>query len=153
MLVLSRKLGEKIFIGDNICITVVDIDRGKIRLGIEAPRDVPIYRQEPVPPAPLTGGDEMGRDGLPMTESTERRGFQDVLAEGYPAVPSAGMHRLVGQSSVNGDYPDSDELPGSSSLWVGEHHHLNRDEVAKLRDYLTHWLETGRLFDSPIEGG
>jgi carbon storage regulator len=49
MLVLSRKLGEKIFIGDNICITVVDIDRGKIRLGIEAPRDVPIFRQELLP--------------------------------------------------------------------------------------------------------
>ena len=46
MLVLSRKLGEKIYIADNICITVVDIDRGKIRLGIEAPRDVPIFRQE-----------------------------------------------------------------------------------------------------------
>jgi carbon storage regulator len=46
MLVLSRKLGEKIYINDNICITVVDIDRGKIRLGIDAPRDVPIYRQE-----------------------------------------------------------------------------------------------------------
>ena len=46
MLVLSRKLGEKIYIGENICITVVDIDRGKIRLGIEAPRDVPIFRQE-----------------------------------------------------------------------------------------------------------
>ena len=58
MLVLSRKLGEKIYINDNICITVVDIDRGKIRLGIEAPRDVPIFRQEllgdkdaPPPPA------------------------------------------------------------------------------------------------------
>jgi len=49
MLVLSRKLGEKIYIGDNICITVVDIDRGKIRLGIEAPRNVPIYRQELLP--------------------------------------------------------------------------------------------------------
>ncbi len=49
MLVLSRKLGEKIYIGDNICITVVDIDRGKIRLGIEAPRDVAIYRQELLP--------------------------------------------------------------------------------------------------------
>ena len=49
MLVLSRKLGEKIYIGENICITVVDIDRGKIRLGIEAPRDVPIYRQELLP--------------------------------------------------------------------------------------------------------
>lgn len=46
MLVLSRKLGEKIFINNNICITVVDIDRGKIRLGIEAPREVPIFRKE-----------------------------------------------------------------------------------------------------------
>ena len=49
MLVLSRKLGEKIYINDNICITVVDIDRGKIRLGIEAPRDIPIFRQELLP--------------------------------------------------------------------------------------------------------
>jgi carbon storage regulator len=49
MLVLSRKLGEKIYIGADICITVVDIDRGKIRLGIESPRDVPIYRQELLP--------------------------------------------------------------------------------------------------------
>ena len=46
MLVLSRKLGERICINDNIFITVVDIDRGKVRLGIEAPRDVPIFRQE-----------------------------------------------------------------------------------------------------------
>jgi carbon storage regulator len=51
MLVLSRKLGEKIYIGDNICITVVDIDRGKIRLGIEAPRDVKIFREELLLPA------------------------------------------------------------------------------------------------------
>ena len=49
-LVLSRKLGEKIYVGDNVCITVVDVDRGKIRLGIEAPRDVPIYRHELPPP-------------------------------------------------------------------------------------------------------
>ena len=46
MLVLSRKLGEKIYINDNICIAIVDIDRGKIRLGIEAPRDIPIFRKE-----------------------------------------------------------------------------------------------------------
>jgi len=49
MLVLSRKLGEKIQIGEDICITVVDIDRGKIRLGIEAPREVPVFRQELLP--------------------------------------------------------------------------------------------------------
>jgi carbon storage regulator len=59
VLVLSRKLGEKIFIGDDVTITVVDIDRGKIRLGIEAPRDLPIYRQELLPhdqgPASVNG--------------------------------------------------------------------------------------------------
>lgn len=51
MLVLSRKLGEKVYIGQNaeICVTVVDIDRGKIRIGIEAPRSMPIYRQELLP--------------------------------------------------------------------------------------------------------
>jgi carbon storage regulator len=46
LLVLSRKLGEKIWIGEGVCVTVVDIGLGKIRLGIEAPRDVSIYREE-----------------------------------------------------------------------------------------------------------
>lgn len=57
MLVLSRKLGERIVIGDNIVVTVVEIDRGKIRLGIDAPKEVAIYRGElvrdrPKPKAP-----------------------------------------------------------------------------------------------------
>lgn len=51
MLVLSRKLGEKIVIGDNIVVTVVKIDRNQIRLGIEAPCDVPVYREEIAPAA------------------------------------------------------------------------------------------------------
>lgn len=46
MLVLSRKKNEKFYIGKDICVTVVEIDRGKIRLGIDAPRDVSIYREE-----------------------------------------------------------------------------------------------------------
>ena len=49
MLVVSRKVGEKIVIGENIVVTVVEIDRGKIRLGIEAPKNVPVYRQEIAP--------------------------------------------------------------------------------------------------------
>jgi carbon storage regulator len=49
MLVLSRKLGEKIVIGDNIVVTVVKIDRNQIRIGIEAPSDIPVYREEIVP--------------------------------------------------------------------------------------------------------
>ncbi len=49
MLVLSRKLGEKIVIGDNILVTIVKIDRNQIRIGIEAPHDVPVYREEIAP--------------------------------------------------------------------------------------------------------
>ncbi len=46
MLVLSRKLGEVIRIGDNIVLTIVEIDSGKVRIGIQAPRDVPVHRAE-----------------------------------------------------------------------------------------------------------
>lgn len=46
MLVLSRKRNESIIISDNIRITVVDIRGDKVRLGIEAPKDVPVHRQE-----------------------------------------------------------------------------------------------------------
>ncbi len=46
MLVLSRQIDEKIIIGDSIVITVVEIRRGLVRLGIDAPRDVPVHREE-----------------------------------------------------------------------------------------------------------
>jgi len=46
MLVLSRQLDEKIIIGESIVITVVEIRRGLVRLGIDAPRDVPVHREE-----------------------------------------------------------------------------------------------------------
>ncbi len=46
MLVLTRKKGEKIVIGDNIVLTVVDIKGDQIQLGIEAPRDIPVHREE-----------------------------------------------------------------------------------------------------------
>lgn len=46
MLVLSRQRDESIFIGDNIKITVVDIRGDKVRLGIEAPTEIPVHRNE-----------------------------------------------------------------------------------------------------------
>ncbi len=46
MLVLTRRLGESITIGDNIKIIVVDIDGNQVKLGIEAPRQIEIYREE-----------------------------------------------------------------------------------------------------------
>jgi carbon storage regulator len=46
MLVLSRKRDERIVIGDNIVITIVDVRGDKVRLGIEAPPEIPVHRQE-----------------------------------------------------------------------------------------------------------
>jgi carbon storage regulator len=46
MLVLTRKIGEGIILGDNIKVTVIELKGGGVRLGIEAPSEMKIYRQE-----------------------------------------------------------------------------------------------------------
>ena len=59
MLVLSRKVGERIVIGEQISVSVVRIGPGTVRIGIEAPADVPVVREE------LTGAtDSGGRDAV-----------------------------------------------------------------------------------------
>ena len=46
MLVLSRKKNESIMIGDSIVITIVEVRGDRVRLGIEAPPEVPVHRRE-----------------------------------------------------------------------------------------------------------
>lgn len=46
MLLLTRKKGEAILIGDEIKITVIELLGDKVRIGIEAPRDMSVYREE-----------------------------------------------------------------------------------------------------------
>ena len=46
MLVLTRKPGEKIHVGDNITITVTEVKGNKVRIGIDAPEEVSIFRAE-----------------------------------------------------------------------------------------------------------
>lgn len=53
MLVLSRKIGERVMVGDRVVVTVVRIGPNAVRLGIEAPKDMNIVREELGPVHPI----------------------------------------------------------------------------------------------------
>ena len=87
MLVLSRKLNQAIMIGDDVRIVVVAVDRDTVKLGIEAPRNIPVHRSEvyeeiqrtnraaavePAKPAPAEGARvaDLGRGRRPTPPKT-----------------------------------------------------------------------------------
>jgi carbon storage regulator len=72
MLVLTRKLMERLFIGDDICVTVVRLEGGQVRLGIDAPREVSVIRAELVPDRPAPGSRSVARS-LVRTARTQLR--------------------------------------------------------------------------------
>jgi carbon storage regulator len=61
MLVLSRKEGERLVIGDRIVVTVVHVDGGRVKLGVEAPREIGIWREE-IHAKPTVGLANSGRE-------------------------------------------------------------------------------------------
>lgn len=67
MLVLSRRPNESIVIDEKIVITVIEIRGDKVRLGIEAPRDVPIHRSEVYEAIQKSGGPVGTSDDKPST--------------------------------------------------------------------------------------
>ena len=60
MLVLARKYGERIYIGEDITIFVTRIEQSRVWIGIEAPRDIPIYRGELIDTKPPLPGEAAG---------------------------------------------------------------------------------------------
>lgn len=65
MLVLSRKQSQKIRIGENVTLTVVKIDKNAVRIGIDAPDEVPVCREELL---------DQTRTPHPETEARDRQG-------------------------------------------------------------------------------
>lgn len=61
MLILTRRAGESIVIGDNVVITIVEAGRDQVRVGIDAPRSVTVHRQEVY--AEITRENEAARAG------------------------------------------------------------------------------------------
>jgi len=70
MLVLSRQRDESIIIGDNIVITIVDIRGDKVRLGIEAPTEIPVHRQEVY--------DAIQRENMKAAEESSKAASQEA---------------------------------------------------------------------------
>jgi carbon storage regulator len=46
MLILTRRIGETLMIGDEVTVTVLAVKGGQVRLGVNAPKDVPVHREE-----------------------------------------------------------------------------------------------------------
>ena len=125
MLVLSRKLGEKIVIGDNIVVTVVKIDRNQIRIGIEAPHDVPVYREEI---APQRAGEVVGDRGCRLeslnVHAADRQEIDPIRprhpASGSAAVTAGLRGRPVVPSPTSGRARSSHpSRPGPSTYPAG----------------------------------
>ena len=63
MLILTRRVGETVMIGEDIAVTVLGIKGNQVRIGIKAPRDVAVHREEIWQRIRGGTGDEGGEDG------------------------------------------------------------------------------------------
>jgi carbon storage regulator len=92
MLVLTRKLMEKLYIGEEICVTVVRLEGGQVRLGIDAPRAMPVLRAELRGRAHIPAPDpDAARPGGPAgaTRPTPPPGADPPPTRGLPPRPGA----------------------------------------------------------------
>lgn len=79
MLVLTRRTEESVVIGDNIVVTVLGVEGEKVKLGIDAPRDVTILRRELL--NIIEQQNRMADKLASLPETPALRGLRDLLAE------------------------------------------------------------------------
>lgn len=99
MLVLSRYRDESIYIGDDVIITVVDIRGDRVRIGVQAPPDVSVHRQEV-----YEAIKNEGKEASSVTRKTDRT---PVLPQ--PVVPPLGQELSKRKAKIS--TPDAKSLP------------------------------------------
>lgn len=85
MLVLSRKVGEKIILGDNIVVTVVEVKGNRVRIALDAPAEVRILRSELAPVTKKT--DPLDRDPILAQKPVEWTEIQTELVLSLSSSP------------------------------------------------------------------
>ena len=83
MLVLTRRPGESIIVGQDIVVTVIEIKGGQVRIGIDAPREVQVHREEIF--------EQVRQENLAAVASAEqaRKALESRLGEEPPARPAS----------------------------------------------------------------
>lgn len=83
MLVFRRRTGESFYIGNNIEVEVLEIENGQVKLGVRAPREIPVLRKEIVANRDANVASAKAVEGSPLEKTVER------LRSRWPQVPGA----------------------------------------------------------------
>ena len=81
MLVLSRKVGQRILIGEDVSITIVRIGQGGVRVGISAPKEMAVVREELAQQQAVSADARASEDALAVEASTESRATKPANAD------------------------------------------------------------------------
>jgi carbon storage regulator len=93
MLVLTRKTGQSIMIGDDIEVSVLAVSRDKIRVGITAPKEVPVFRKEVWISIKEAEAGEAGEEGQEAGDASGQNGIEDAIIEGAAAQVEKALGR------------------------------------------------------------
>ncbi len=106
VLVLSRRIGEKIVIGDGIVVTVVEVHRDSVRLGVDAPRSVPVNRAELVK---AVSEENVAAVSIDAAALTSLRGIRPTAAS------PLDLRKLIQKSALAQGAAVSADSPGNLS--------------------------------------
>jgi carbon storage regulator CsrA len=124
MLVLTRKVAQKVYIGTDICVTVVKLDGGQVRLGIEAPREIPVMRAELI--SVLRGHPEpfsvtTGHAQPPSAASRHAQPLAQISEPGEPLTGSPGQVERIVLEAIEAASaaarPNSSHGPGRTDVF------------------------------------